>query len=225
MIQFLAITVIVLLVGGILFLSSHSNTRKKTREELKKLIENYVDAKSVPVEGGAGDSYRINFTYDGKACIYEDLEAVGFVDRVHKSFLKIPTTSKLTIQFTEKKHQRTIGGGSMLASEMLNEANMGPRVQIPNELQMFSVFTNDTVKANGLFSDWWVRRIFNEFKNMDRQGRPTSSLRIMDGVIILDFHSSGLAHPKSLDFEGNMATLEGYVKKLMRIRDKIEDLD
>ena len=225
MIQFLAITVIVLLVGGILFLSSQANTRKKTRDELKRIIEKFVDAKSVPVEGAAGDSYRIHFSYDGKACIYEDLEAVGFVDRVHKSFLKVPTTSKLTIQFTEKKHQRTIGGGSMLASEMLNEANMGPRLQIPKELQMFSIFTNDTVKANGLFSDWWVRRIFKEFKNMDRQGRPASSLRIMDGVIILDFHSSGLAHPKSLDFEGNMSSLENYIKKLMRIRDRIEDLD
>lgn len=225
MIQFLAITVIVLLVGGILFLSSHSNTRKKTRDELKRMIERFVDAKSVPIEGTAGDSYRIHFTYNGKACIYEDLEAVGFVDRVHKSFLKVPTTSKLTVQFTEKKHQRTIGGGSMLASEMLNDAHAGPRVQIPKELQMFSVFTNDAVKVNALFSDWWIRRIFNEFKHMDRQGRPTSSLRIMDGVIILDFHSSGLVHPKSLDFEGNMASLESYIKKLMRIRDKIEDLD
>lgn len=225
MIQFLAVTVVVLLVGGILLLSGQWNMRKKTRDELKKMIEKFVDAKSLPIEGAAGDSYQIHFSYDGKACIYEDLEGVGFHDKIHKSFLKVPTPSKLTVQFTEKKRERAIGGGPMLASEMLNDAHRSPKPQLPKELTMFSVFTNDAAKVNELFGDWWVRRIFNEFKHIDRQGRPTSSLKIMNGVIILDFHTSGLAHPKSLDFEDNMAPLENYIKKLMRIRDKIESLD
>lgn len=223
MIQILIIAVIVILLGGILFMSGHAVSRKKTREELRRAIEKFVQSQSQPIPG-YDNSYQIGFSYNGKACIYEDYETKGFHDKVHKAFLKMPTAAKLTIQFTEKKHERLISSRPILASEMLSHAKITPRVQIPKELSVFNIVTNDVEMTNGILNDWFCKRVFNKFKNIDAQGRPASSLKILDGVIILEFHPSGLSHPKTLDFEANMGPLETYIKQLMVIRNKIEEL-
>ena len=215
MIKILIITVVVILLGG------QSTGRRKKPEELKDLIEEFVQAKSEPILGYE-NSYQIKFSYEGKVCIYEDYETKGFHNVVHKPFLKMPTPSKLNIQFTEKKYERLVSSRPMLASDMLSDVKFAPTVQIPKELRMFNIATNDVMLTNELFNDWRVKRVFNEFKNIDAQGRPSSSLKILDGVIILEFHSSGLSHPKSLDFEANMGQLETYIKKLLVIRNKIE---
>ncbi len=221
MIQTLVIIVVVILIGGILLMSGQSSGRRKTREELKTLIEKFVNAKFEPIPGYE-NSYQVKFTYDGKTCIYEDYETKGFHDKIHKAYLKIPTPTKLNIQFTEKRYERVVGNRPMMASDMMKDVKTPARVQIPKELSMFTISTNDAEMTNEIFDDWRSKRVFVEFKNIDAQGRPSNSLKVLDGEIILEFHASGLSHPKSLDFESNMGVLETYIKKLLIIRNTID---
>lgn len=224
MLMVFLIFIVIALVVSIIYLSNKTGGRRKTRTELIEAIEKYVKGKCELIEG-CENSYRISFDYYGKNFIYEDMEMKGFHDKVLKSYLKVQMPGKLTIQFTEKMHKRVVDNKVITATEMLSDVSNVAKVRIPPELNVFDVMTNDIQKSNILLNDRKTKRVFNEFKNFDTQGRPMNSLKIIDGMIILEFHSSGVGRPRSLDFEGNVGVLEDYMRKLRVIVNKVEAME
>jgi hypothetical protein len=212
--------VVVLLVGAIILLSSQLGSKAKTRDDLFTSLEQFLGTKREPIEGYE-NSYMLSFPFDGKTFLYEDIETRGFNDKIYKAFLKLQTKSKVTIQFTEKRYEKMLGK-SISATDMLGAMNTSRTVHIPKELSMFHISTNDIDTTNALLSDPKVRRIFSEFKNIDAQGRPSNSIKMIDGMIILEFHSSGSTYPKNLHLDHDIGAFENYIKRLLTISKKLE---
>jgi hypothetical protein len=213
--------IVVLLVGAIILLSSQLTSKGKTRDDLFTSLENFVGTKRQPIEGYE-NSYMLSFPFEGKTFLYEDIETRGFNDKIYKAFLKLQTKSKVTIQFTEKRHEKLLGK-SISATDMLGSTSR--TVQIPKELSMFHISTNDIDTTNALLSDLKVRKIFSEFKNIDAQGRPSNSIKMVDGMIILEFHSSGSTYPKNLHLDHDIGAFENYIKRLLTVSRKLETLE
>ncbi|MBZ0167214.1 MAG: hypothetical protein K8I00_10450, partial [Candidatus Omnitrophica bacterium] len=105
MTEIIIIGVIMFFVGGIMWLNTGSPSKKKSREQLLNDLTRVLEGTMVPLEGFE-NSYRINFSFEGYAFRYEDVESVGFKDKIYKSYLKIDTDTKLSLNFGEKRRTK-----------------------------------------------------------------------------------------------------------------------
>lgn len=216
----LVILVIVFAVG-VIFLTTSPPGRKKSRKDFLESLRVFLDGKLEPIEGSE-NAFRIRFTHEGKEFVYEDHEEEGIKEVVFRSYLKTKTASRLTLNFMEKETGHSFKSDVVLISGVNEEsAQKDVKVKIPKLFEVFSIITNNPTLTNNLFSDTKVVSIFSEFKNVDHRGHPFMALKIIEGMIILEFHPSGSLFPPPLSQHNNIPMIEKYLDSLNHISSKL----
>jgi len=223
--HWLLVLIVLLSLGGIILLSGKSPFEKKTRElflqELAKLLNGTLEL----IEGEDDESsFRILFRFEGEDFVYEDLEKKGFKSKVYKAYLKVKTPSKLTVRFTERKHSTKIKTDIFIASEVsTNYVDEHVGLEVPKHLKDLNVTTNDTIEANRLFDDRKISSILKRYKNVDSRGYPFLSLGLVDGTVTLEFHAATTFQPNLSALQGDIASIEDHLEKIMVIVRKLKE--
>lgn len=208
------IGIVVLFLAGIMFLNSGSPSKKKSREDLLADLAKVLEGKLVPIEGFE-NSYRISFEFEGYQFHYEDVEAVGFKDKIYKSYIKIPTTSKLTLTFGEKKRTQLIEH---------SKTSQHGIVRLPKELQDFGAYSNNPPFAEAFLDDTKVLKVLKKFQDVDTWGRPMMAVKISSGTLIVEFDSTGRSVHKALRYVTETSVLEEYLDDVILLTKKLEAL-
>jgi len=207
----------------IFILKGNLPNKIRSRDQFLKEIEKFVDGRLEPISDQP-NSFRIIFNFEGQEFVYEDLESLGFKDKVYKTYLKLKTPSKLTLSFTEKKSRNVEKNKVRITSALEEMAQRHTKVHLPKELEKnFNVNTNNAVQTNLLFRDKKAANVFVAFKNFDASGHPFMSLKIISGFIILEFHPSGTLHPRPLSLQISLQSLEEYLDKLLIVAKQLKD--
>ena len=214
------ILIIVALLAGIIYFTRQTPLQKETRERFLQKLAELVESKPESIEG-VTNSFRINFHYEGYSFIYEDVEEVGFKDKVNKAFLRIDSGSRLNLSFVEKERTTIVHRELFKASEITESAERSNKVYLPKVLKNFEAFTNDPYLTNQLLEDKRIASVFLKFKNTDKRGYAFLSLKLIDGMVILEFHPAATFSPNILALHNNQALLEDYCDKLMIVVKKI----
>ncbi len=225
----IAVIVIVLLVGGIVYFSLTVSGRKKTREQFLRELAEFMEGSLESFHGpDQPNAFRVVFDFEGEKFIYEDLEEVSFHEKLFKGYLKSQIGTPLDLYFTEKeKSEKIIQPGTHFQSPKSVGQSFKEKIKVdmPKILRHFNVYTNHAEDTNSLLADDKVARVFAEFKNADSRGRSFLSLRILHGEIILDFYSAGNYTPSRSDLMNNVASMENYVKKFLLIIKRIKEIE
>ncbi len=219
------ILLVLVLLGGIILLSAKSPLKKQNREEFLRELAKFLEGTLEPIgEDEEGGSFQIRFKFKNEEFLYEDLETRGFKGRVYKVYLRIKTSSKLTLTFTEKKRSTKIRSDIFIASEVSAQyMNPQAQLQVPGHLKDLKVFTNDISEANKILEDKRITDIFKKFKNVDTRGYPFLSLGIVSGVVILEFHSVKTCKPNISALREDMTSIDDYLEPLLVITHKLKE--
>ena len=209
------VLLILLFLGGIILLGVKSPFEKKTREQFLQELAGFLEGTFESLGDEVyGRSFRLLFRFGGEEFIFEDLEKQGFRDKVYVAYLKVKTPSKLTLTFTEKRRSMRIRTDIFMASEIsTQQAEDHVLLQVPKYLKDLKVSTNDPVVANKLFEDKKAAAVFRQFKNVDSRGYPFLSIGIVDGTVILEFHSVKAFNPSLSNLWADIASIEDYLDK------------
>ena len=83
-------------------------------------------------------------------------------------------------------------------------------------------FTNYPVRTNEMLKDKKIASFFCELKNIDSRGCPSIALKIIDGVISLEFYSSKMFKPSLDVLKNDIASIENYLEKMLTIVKKLD---
>ncbi len=218
------ITLIVLAVFAVIavvFLTMGSDPAAKRRQALQNLAK-LLSSQLETIEGYE-NSFRISFKYQGRECVYEDMEEKGFQGRVfQRGLLKIKTATNFTLGFSEQNVGSVKENVESFADISNPWAQNLGRLFVPKSLERFTVFSNNHQLANTLFLDETAMKAFERFKNVDSRGHPVMSLDFSDGVMVLKFHGVGNLQPSLINFHGNISSIEEYLTKLSVLADRVE---
>lgn len=212
------------MIGGILYLThlltQNKNNRDKTLQELADLLEGKLE----PMEGFP-NSFKIEFTYNGKPFVYEDIEDVLGNQPHYRGFLKYKTSTNLVLSFTEKSRTQMRSNVQSLQDVVSNPwgINQVNDLVSPPDLKEFTIFTNKTPQANTLLAHEGVVKVFARYKNVDVRGHPVMSLEIVEGVLLLRFHSSPELKPNLFDLRNNAASIEPHLDHMRVVIDRLEN--
>ena len=225
------IIVVVILLAGIILLNSNVVSRKPTREQFLRSLEKLLEGKLRPVDGQpadrlfpsgnlwpAGGGMQIDFFFEGQSFVYEDVPDRGFKEEARKGYLKTRVHADFTLYFTEKPRSTTIKTDIFISSRIPD----GPTrpdawVALPPSLKGLDVQTNNIRLANKLLANVRIVDLLLEFRNTDSRGSPSMSWKIMDGMMILEFHPAGRKIPNYHDLTGRIASIEDYLEELVKI--------
>lgn len=214
MTEIIIIGVIMFLIGGIMWLNTGSPSKKKSREDLLKDLTRVLEGKLESLEGFE-NSYRITFTFEGYDFRYEDVESMGFKDKIYKSYLKIDTDTKLTLIFGEKQRTKLI--------EHAKSHSHGI-VRLPKTFSDFGATSNNASLSQAFLDDAKVVKIFKRFAGFDPWGKPRMMLRISEGVIVLTFDSEAGGLHKPLRYVTETSIIEEYLDQLIVLVKRLESL-
>ena len=213
MINWLGILVVVGLIGGIIFLAGGAPEKQKSREDFLKELAEFLEGKFCAI-AGKEDSYRVDFEFEGIPFYFEDVEQKGFRGKAYKTYLKVKTKSELTLYFTEKENA-AVKMTMVMASEIPNEPiQVQQKVNLPSSLNTFKAFTNNAFRANQLLENKKIEQIFLEFKNLHKRGSPFLSISIVNGIVILEFHTIATFKPNMIALRNNPSLIDHYVERL-----------
>ena len=216
---------VLVLLGGIILLGAKSPLKKLSREEFLQELARFVDGVLEPVAEEEGEkSYRIRFKYKHEEFIYEDLEKQGFRDKVYKTYLKLITPSKLTLTFTEKKRSTRIRSDIFIASEVATQyLETKERLEVPEHLKDLKIFVNQIGEANKILGNDKISAILKKYKNVDARGYPFLSFGIVDGVAILEFHTTRSYKPNVAALRENVSSIDNYLDQLIIISRRLKE--
>ncbi len=215
--------IVILLVGGIILLNGESSSKHKPREEFLKELADFWEGELKPL-GTQEESSQVHFVFDGRKFIFEDVEEKGFKDKINKAYLKLPVATDFNLYFTQKE-QKSVQMKTIIVSDIPEEAiKEGIKINVPEELKDFHVHTNNPKLSNKIFENVKARRILARLKNRDARGYPSIPLRILSGVIILEFYAEGSIKPRLHDLHHNVSALEHHLKVLVDLAKTFESL-
>lgn len=214
MTEVIIIGVILFFVGGIMWLNTGSPSKKKSREDLLKDLTRVLDGQMEEVEGFE-NSFRINFSFEGYSFRYEDIESVGFKDKIYKSYLKIDTDTKLTLIFGEKHRTKLIQHAKSHSHGI---------VRLPKTFQDFGATSNNVSLAEAFLDEPKVIKIFKKFANFDPWGKARMQIRLTDGSIVLSFDSEVGGLHKPLRYVTETSIIEEYLDELIVLVKRLESL-
>lgn len=218
------ICIFVIIVVILFILAGQFLFKEKTRQQFFEDVERLVDGRFEPIENQE-NSFQIKFHFEDYDFVYEDIEVKGFNRSYFKGFLKVLSKSPLTFNIVEKERQVTVRSNIVMASHIVDDPTLiKEKLCLPDGFEKFQVSTNDALVTNKLFEDSKFLNILNEFKNSDKRGYCYFSLKIVDGVVILEFTPTGVHKPNLYVLRNNTARLENYVDKLKYIAGKLNDL-
>ncbi len=210
--------VILVFIGGILFVCSQLQSKGKTREEFLKQFEDFVGSSFQPIEDQE-NCFRIVFNFDEEEFVFEDIEEHGFRGNVYRARLKVLMPGKFNMSFIEKT------GDLVRHSSILESTGMDSKLhrrqlhfKMPKELSLFDVTTNNMKLVQQILNDDKIVRIFSEFKNTKGPGYPFVSLRIEESELIMDFYPFEAPFLPNLRFlYSDVASIEDYCQKMLTI--------
>ena len=211
----------VLIFAVAIFLFAGRNPEKKRQNALHALA--HLLESSVQEMGGYENSFRIPFQYKGRDFIFEDIEEAGFHEQTFsRSLLRMKSSVNLSLGFSESLI-KTVKDDLTTIDELRNPwlQNVG-KVIVPKELQRFNISSNNNQLASALLGDEDVLKIFEKFKDTDSRGHPVMSLEVVEGDLILKFHTVGGITPSLLNLYNNVSVIEQYLEKLLMVGNKIE---
>jgi len=215
------IVVIAVLFIAILLLTGHVPGKKISREEFLTKFEKHVEGKKASIEGFE-NSFRIDFNFEGHKFFVEDIESIGFKDKVYKFYLKYQMDNKLTLGFSEKMTEVTVRSDIIIVSDLPKQAGENKaKVFIPQVFSDMKIYSNNIELANRLLADNKIVSILTQYKNTDNRGIPFLSLKIVEGVISIQFHESSILKPSLFALQRELAILEEYLDHLIFIANKL----
>jgi len=210
---------VVIFVGGIILLGAQSPLQKKTREQFLDDLTKFLEGTLEPiVDEHYKNSFRISFKFRDHDFVFEDLEGVGFKNKIYKCYLKIKMPSKFTLTLTEKKRSGRVTSDIFIASEVSSQyvSDTVP-LQVPKFLKDMHVFTNDPFIANQFLNDAKVIHVLKGFKNADNRGYPFLSIGIVAGEIILEFYPERAFRPNFPELWTDISSIENYLNKMLTV--------
>jgi hypothetical protein len=219
----IAATIIIVFVLAII-IGINSSFKEETREHFLKRMEKLTEGTYELVEGEE-KMYRIPFSFERENFVFEDLEVKGLKEKINKAYLKAKVAVPLTLQFTEKKRKDNIHTPMIIASDIPNyvETNL-KTITVPASLSEFDIYTNNPDLSNQLLQNKKVLQVFNRYKNTSLQGYPILSLKIVDGVIVLEFHPLVVINPNLPGLKKDIHLLENYLDQLLVVMREIKKL-
>lgn len=215
------IVFIVVSIAAIIFLSRQTFVHSKGKDQFLKEFEKEVRGKMEIIEGQP-NSFRIPFHFEGYDFIFEDVELTGFQEKVNKGYLRLKMKNRFTLIFTELERSGGIREDIFLPSKV-NEGSLTQmmKVYLPKNLSDLVVKTNDPYIANKIFEDSKVLSVFTQYRNVDTRGYPSMALRVVDGIIVLEFSTAPGVNPNLNNLRSNLGSVENYVDELMLIAKKL----
>ena len=224
----LAVLILVML-GAIAYLAPRAQTHAKSEEafvkKIVKFLQGICDAPD-SVKWTMGEnkhSFSIKFIFEGYEFVLGSVDEKIFGGRVEKVFLKTIIPTPFILSFSEME-------GSMMTRldmTLISKVEDTPRssqqaVNIPKDLKTLHIFTNNIEQTNRLFSDPKIVRILTKFKNVDHRGYPFMALKVIEGVVILEFYPSYVSHPSLYALRNNVSLIENYLVDLKEIMQKLK---
>lgn len=226
MMNWLIVLLVLLILGAAVLFSGGSSHKKKSRESYLEELAEFLQGTLEPIEGpDYKGSYRVRFKFEGEDFVFENIEAMGFKDKVYKYYLKVKTPYKLTLTFAEKKRSTRIRTDIFIASEVsTQQVDQKVYLQVPHYLNDLLVSTNNPTHANKFFDDKKISGIFKSLKNIDaRGGYSYISLKIIEGMIILEFHAEKTLKPNIADIWANISSIEDYLEKIIVLVKRLKE--
>ena len=226
MLMWVTIGIGALLVLGIIYLNREPSSVSMPREQYLVELERYLEGK-VERLPDLPQSYRINFMYSDRNFIYEDVFEKGFSGDSYKVFLRASTSSAFTLYFIQRERKDRILTGEHPFSPDPGKNDLAeetPKLKLPRSLNMFNVQTNNMGWVNKLLVHRKASRVFAEFKNVDSRGSPFNSLKILDGQIVLEFHSKPVFYPNVYGLYKSISSIEDYLDKLVVVIQAIKEI-
>lgn len=211
------VIIVCVLLAGIILLNSNVLSRKPTREQFLQSLEKLLEGKLRPIDGQPG-GMQIDFFFEGQQFVYEDVPDRGFKEEARKGCLKTRVHTDFTLYFTEKPRSTTIKTDVFISSQIA-DGPVRPDVSVvlPPSLKGLNVQTNHIRLANKLLANAKILDILLEFRNVDSRGYPSMSWKIVDGLMILEFHPAGGKIPNYHDLLGRISSIEDYLEELAKI--------
>ncbi len=224
MMTWVIIVILVLLVGGIIFISSQSSPAQKPRIQFLKELADFWEGKLEALPGDP-DSFQIHFNFEGRDFVFEDILEKGFKDKVNRVSLKTTTSTNVDLYFTQKE-QKSVQMKTMIVSDIPDEPLKDiEKLNLPSGLKELNPHTNNFKLVNNLFEDAKTAAILTQFKNVDARGYSKMPLKIRQGVIILEFYTEGwVARPHISALYNNVSSLEKYLEKIVDLAKRLEGL-
>lgn len=226
------VIIVFVLLAGIVLLNSNVLLRKQTRptgsspqgasgrgeeEQFLHSLEKFLEGKLRPVEGQPG-GWQIDFFFEGQSFVYEDVIDRGFKEDARKGYLKTRIHADFSLYFTEKPRSTTIKTDVLISSQIPDgPIRQDAWVALPPSLKGLDVQTNNIRLANKLLANAKVVDILLEFRNVDSRGYPSMSWKIVDGMMILEFHPAQGKIPNYHDLIVRGSSVEDYLEKLTKI--------
>ena len=236
--MFWIVVTVCVFLAGIILLNSNVFSRKPTREQFLHSLEKLLEGKLRPVDGqpadrlpprghrspegeeplAAGGGMQIDFFFEGQSFVYEDVPDRGFKEEARKGCLKTRIHADFSLYFTEKPRSTTMKTDVFISSQVPD----GPTrpdawVALPPSFKGLDVQTNNIRLANKLLANARIVDLLLEFRNTDSRGSPSMSWKIMDGMMILEFHPAGRKIPNYHDLTGRIASIEDHLEELVKI--------
>ena len=149
----------VVILLAIVLLNTKVFEPKDKRKKYLQALAGFLEAKLGPIPD-RGNSYQIRFSYRGKEFVYEDVEDRLQKSCIYNAYLKVPTASKLKIDFTERPRTTIRANVQTLNDIKTPWARDAEKVILPPELQEYTVYTNDNLKTNKLLANDKIIKIF-----------------------------------------------------------------
>lgn len=211
------VIIVFVLLAGIILLNSSILLRKPTLEQFLQSFAKLLEGKLRPVDGQP-ESFQVDFFFDGQSFVYEDVPDRGFKEEARKGYLKTMVHSDFTLYFTEKPRSTTIRTDLVISSQIA-DGPVRPDVSVvlPSSLKGLNVQTNNIRLANKLLANARIVDILLEFRNVDSRGYPSMSWRIVDGVMVLEFHPAAGKIPNYHELISRVSSIEDYLQELAKI--------
>ena len=224
------VIMIICFSAGIIFLGKSSPFRVKTRQEYLQEMASFIEGNLEPIPEKE-DSFRIIFNFERNNFSFEDVVEKGFRGDINKAFLRKrieliggkKDEPLLFLVFTEKKKGAAVRSETLIVSDIPNDFfAKNSKVQIPEVLVGFDVQTNNKKVINKLFANRKAVDIFKKYISRDHRGNLRSSLKIVDGYIILEFLDGDGTRSNLSSLKGDIPSLEDYLDDLIFIVDLIK---
>ncbi|OGX29326.1 MAG: hypothetical protein A2705_03420 [Omnitrophica WOR_2 bacterium RIFCSPHIGHO2_01_FULL_52_10] len=211
------IIIVLVFLAGIILLNSNVPSREPTREQFLRSMEKILEGKLRPVEGQP-ENFQIDFFFEGQAFVYEDVIDRGFKEAARKGYLKTRIHADFSLYFSEKPRSTTMKTDVFISSQIPD----GPTrpdawVALPPSLKGLDVQTNNIRLANKLLANPKIVDVLLEFRSVDSRGHPSMSWKIMDGLMILEFHSAERKIPNYHDLTSRISSVDDYLEELTKI--------
>jgi len=207
--------------AAIIYLVVHSHQIKSNEGFVKKMVaflQGICDAQLIKwTIAEDGHLFSIRFTFEAQEFILGAIEEKSFDKHIEKVYLKTMIPIPFILSFSELEGSMMTRLDMTIISQVDDPSLQKTAVNIPKGLKDLHIFTNDIAQTNKLFNDAKITRILLKFRNVNHRGHPFMALKIIDGIVSLEFYPSYEFVPSLPSLKNNVSLIEDYLVDLMDI--------